>query len=347
MLNKEEKERYNRHLILSGFGEEAQLKLKAAKVLVIGAGGLGCPVLQYLNAAGVGALGIIDNDVVGISNLQRQILFSVNDIGKPKVKVAKEKLEQQNPHTTIICYNERLNKNNALSIFSEYDIIVDGSDNFGTKYLVNDACVVLNKPLVYGAIHKFEGQVSVFNYKGSATYRCLYPHPPAAGEMPSCNEAGVIGILPGFIGLLQANEVLKIISDLGESLAGKLLCVNLLNNTQNIFELEAEIKNTQLKELGEYDVEATCTAGIINLETLNKIRNNVQLIDVREKEEYAARNMQGINIPLSELEERLEEVNPDKITVVHCKSGMRAKNAISIITMRYPGMNISCFEGDW
>ena len=216
--------------MLSEIGITGQKKLKDSKVLVIGAGGLGCPVLQYITAAGVGSIGIIDFDVVDVSNLQRQILYSTNDIGANKAAAAKERLNALNPLINIIAYEYKLSNKNALELFSQYDIIVDGSDNFSTRYLVNDACVLTEKPLVYGAIHKFEGQVTVFNFEQGPSYRCLFPEAPSPDSAPNCSETGVLGVLPGIIGVYQANEVLKIILGIGESLSGKLLLIDALKN---------------------------------------------------------------------------------------------------------------------
>jgi len=340
MLSKEEIERYSRHLILEGFGEEAQLKLKNAKVLVIGAGGLGCPALLYLTAAGVGSIGIIDDDIVSESNLQRQVLYSTEDIGEAKVLVAEKKLSAQNPLISIEPYLGRLTKEGALTIIEGYDLVIDGSDNFATRYLVNDACVIFKKPFVYGAIHKFEGQVSVFNYKNGPTYRCLFPEQPDAGEAPACGEVGVLGVLPGIIGIWQATEAIKIITGIGEPLSGKLLTLNLLSNSISTFEFEGEEKNKSIKELGEYYFG--CATDFLTFENFRQLEKeeDVQLIDVREKNEFEVKNLNGINIPLSEIENRIAELNPDLITVVHCKSGVRSKKAIEIIKEYYPGIEI-------
>ncbi len=340
MLSKEEKERYSRHLILEGFGEEAQLKLKAAKVLVVGAGGLGCPALLYLTAAGVGSIGLIDDDLVSESNLQRQILYSTEDIGESKALVAEQKLKAINPLIDIGAYYGRLTKDGALNIIESYDLVIDASDNFATRYLVNDACVILNKPFVYGAIHKFEGQISVFNYKVGPTYRCLFPEQPEAGEAPACGEVGVLGVLPGIIGTWQATEAIKIITGIGEPLRGKLLTFDVLKNSVITFEFESDEKNKNIKELGDYYFG--CETDFLTLEGLNQLEKDedVQLIDVREKNEYEIKNLNGINIPMSELENRIAELNPDMITVVHCKSGVRSKKAIEIIKEYYPEIEI-------
>ena len=222
--------RYSRHIILSEIGQIGQDRISNTKVLVIGAGGLGCPILQYLTAAGVGTIGIIDFDVVELSNLQRQVLFGTSSLGKNKAIAAKARLEDLNDSISIIAYPEPLTYQNAIALFNQYNIIVDGSDNFETRYLVNDACIITNKPLVFGAIYKFEGQVSVFNYQNGPSYRCLFPTPPKKDSVPNCSEIGVLGVLPGIIGSMQANEVLKIILGLGNSLSGKLLCYNALTS---------------------------------------------------------------------------------------------------------------------
>ena len=215
--------RYIRQTLLKGFGVKAQEKLKQAKVLVVGAGGLGVPVLQYLNAMGVGVLGIVESDTIDLSNLQRQVIYGEGDVGLSKLAVIKQKLEAQNSETKINAYDTFLHKDNALEIIKNYDLVVDATDNFPTRYLINDACVLLNKPFVYGALHEFEGQVSVFNYKSGPTYRCLFPTMPSKGEMPDCNENGVLGIVPGIIGNLQALEAVKVITGIGKPLSGTLL----------------------------------------------------------------------------------------------------------------------------
>lgn len=231
MWSKEELDRYARHIVLPGVGGAGQTKLKESSVLVVGAGGLGSPILMYLAAAGVGRIGIVEMDAVDLSNLQRQVLYTTAEVGQPKTEAAKGRLEALNPHVSIETFALRLTSENALDILRLYDLVVDASDNFPTRYLVNDACVLLGKPLVYGAIHQFEGQVSVFNRRGGPCYRCLYPDPPEPGSVPSCAEAGVFGVLPGVIGSLMATEAVKILLELGESLSGKLLLYDGLCNT--------------------------------------------------------------------------------------------------------------------
>ena len=345
MLSEKEKERYSRHLKLEGFGEEAQLKLRSSKVLVVGAGGLGCPALLYLAAAGVGTLGIIDDDKVNESNLQRQVLFNSENLNEEKVSAAERKLKAQNPYVKVISHSKRIVKENALSILGDYDVIIDSSDNFATKYLLNDACVMLGKPLVFGSVYKFLAQISVFNYKNGPTYRCLFPDPPAEGEMPACGEIGVIGVLPGIAGTWQAAEAIKIITGIGEPLSGKLLAFNLLTNEISSFEFGAIEENKKLKELGDYRI--SCGHNSLSYEALREIQSkqNVQLIDVREKTEYEEKNLNGINIPVTELEKRITELDPRLITVVHCKSGVRSKKAIEIIKEYYPEMEIYDLTG--
>jgi adenylyltransferase/sulfurtransferase len=237
--------RYDKQIALPEVGEAGQQKLAEAKVLVVGAGGLGCPALQYLAAAGIGTIGIVDGDVVNETNLHRQVLYTNSDVGKPKVEVAAERLKQLNPELEIQTYSEFLTASNAMDIVANYDLIVDATDNFAARYRINDVCVKLDKPVVYGAIHRFEGQVSVFNYKGGPTYRCLFPDKPAENQIPNCNETGVLGVLPGIIGTQQATEVLKIILGIGEVLSGKLMTLNLLTNFTRTFEFARNDKQVQ------------------------------------------------------------------------------------------------------
>ena len=314
---------------------EGQEKLKGAKVLVIGCGGLGCPVLQYLAAAGVGFLGVIDYDLVDISNLQRQILFSTEDTGKAKVAVAKEKLEKYNPYIKIIAFNERLDVSNALDIIGKFEIIVDCTDNFSTRYLVNDACVILNKPLVSGSIYKFEGQVTVFNYLNGPTYRCLYPNPPQQEIVSNCNEIGVLGTLTGLTGTLMANEVIKIITGMGKVLSGKLLTFDLLSTHFQTFEYNLDPKNRELNKLST-DYNMTCAAEIKEItpqELKEKLSRNepLQIIDVREPEEFLERNIGGMLIPLRELEKNMDKIKKDIPSVLVCRSGVRSMHAAKIL----------------
>jgi len=332
-LSPEENNQYNRHLILDEIGETGQLKLKRAKVLVIGAGGLGCPILQYLAAAGVGNIGIIDHDTIDQSNLQRQILYSYDDVGQYKAEVAANKLSGLNPFINFEIYLQRLTSEIAIELFSKYDIIVDGSDNFPTRYLVNDAAVLTNKAVVFGSIFKFEGQVSVFNYKKGPTYRCLYPNAPKPNEVPNCSEIGVLGVLPGIIGSLQANEVLKMICGIGDVLSGKLLTYNALTMQQLVlgFQKNETIQITSL----DTDYEFLCGLPKSSLEiTKDKLEANLEqynLLDVREDYERAQYNIGGQHIPLGELANRANEVSQEKDMVVYCKAGIRSEMAIDIL----------------
>ena len=333
-LSNEEKKQYDRHLILNEIGLEGQLKLKSSKVLVIGAGGLGCPILQYLTAAGVGNIGIVDDDVIDQSNLQRQILYSFDDIGEYKANKVVDRLKTLNPFTIFNTYLERLTSENAIQLFDQYDIIVDGTDNFSTRYLVNDAAVLSNKPVVFGSIFKFEGQVSVFNFNNGPTYRCLYPIPPKPNEVPNCSELGVLGVLPGIIGSFQANEVIKIICGIGTVLSGKLLTFNSLSMQQSIFSLQKN-NDVQITELNsDYELFCGLTPSVAEI-SLSSLRENLasyNLLDVRRIEEREQNNIGGVHIPLHELKGRIHEIRMDKPLVVYCKAGVRSKMAIDILT---------------
>lgn len=362
MLSKEELSRYNRHLILPGFGLQGQEKLKQSKVLVIGAGGLGCPVLLYLTAAGVGEIGIIDFDTVEESNLQRQILFSQDDIGKSKAEAAGKKLAKQNPHINFNIYSIRLHTYNALEIFEHYDVIIDGTDNFATRYLVNDACVLLGKPLVYGAIYKFEGQVSVFNYATTApTYRCLFPLPPAAGSVANCSEIGVLGVLPGIVGMLQATEAIKIITGIGTVLSGKILLVDALSMNFLSVDLsrnENAWKTTAPATPDEFlgkDYDFFC--GNKSASDVNKItavelqqiidnKNEIQLLDVREpNEQPLVKELTDLQIPLDEIQNYVNEISKTKKVIVFCKGGTRSKRAIELLEKEFAFTNLYNLEG--
>ncbi len=337
MLSNEEKQQYNRHLILDEIGTQGQEKLKAAKVLVIGAGGLGCPVLQYLTAAGVGTIGVIDNDVVDQSNLQRQILYTIDDIGKPKAEVAVARLSKLNPFVFFKTYVEKLDIDNAIDTIESYDIVVDGSDNFPTRYLVNDACVLADKPLVFGSIFKFQGQVTVFNYKGGPTYRCLFPDPPAPDTVPNCSAIGVLGVLPGIIGSLQANEVIKMITGIGQVLDGKLMYMDTLTMEQQIVNFQKNEELTIAVLATDYDF--FCGIGIqdtniveISAEALEKDREQYEVLDVRTVAEFEQFNIGGIHIPLDELSARIKTIITTKPLVVCCQTGIRSKRAIEILS---------------
>ncbi|MEM9888220.1 MAG: molybdopterin-synthase adenylyltransferase MoeB [Bacteroidota bacterium] len=339
-LNQQELQQYARHFSLVDFGIEGQKRLKATKVLVVGAGGLGSPVLLYLAAAGIGHIGIIDDDVVDISNLHRQVLYTTNDLGLPKVKAAKIYLQALNPNIKVTTYQKRLTIDNAMEIIAPYDIITDGTDNFPTRYLVNDACILAGKTNVYASIFRFEGQVSVFNHlrtDGSRgpNYRDIFPEAPAPNTVPNCEEGGVLGVLPGIIGSLQANEVIKLAAGIGEPLDGRLFLLNAADLTSRIIKISKnpKLKIEQLTELEDYchlpkNVNQISIAQLKNLQ-LQQI--DFQLIDVREAHEYELHNMGGERMPLSELKQHIAAISKDKMVIIHCKSGARSQEAVRIL----------------
>ncbi|MDP5060971.1 MAG: HesA/MoeB/ThiF family protein [Maribacter sp.] len=333
--------RYQRQITLAGFGTEGQHKLNKAKVLVVGAGGLGIPVLMYLNAMGVGTLGIVDADVVSLSNLHRQVLFTEAMVGSPKVEVVKKQLSAQNSTTSIQTYKSFLSTSNSLDIIKDYDVVVDATDNFPTRYLINDACVIADKPYVYGALHAFEGQVSVFNYKGGPTYRCLFPTMPAADAVPNCNENGVLGILPGIIGNLQALEVVKIIAEIGEVLSGVLLLFDTLTQRTQRMKFKLQLGNNEIKTLAtSYEFDCEIPLKSIDAEEFNTIlvEQTVELIDVRTDKEFQRQHIkEAKHIPLSELTDRVAEVDLETTVYVICQSGVRSKKAIAKMQELFPG----------
>jgi len=365
LFTKEELARYNRHIIIPGFGMEAQLKLKAAKVLVIGSGGLGSPVLLYLAAAGVGTLGIVDFDVVDDSNLQRQVVFGVEEIGKPKVEAAKRRLEALNPYIRIQLHNTHINSQNALDIIKDYDVIADGTDNFPTRYLVNDASVLLGKPNVYASIFQFEGQVSVFNYRDSQgklgpNYRDLYPTPPPPGLVPSCAEGGVLGVLPGIIGSLQALEVIKVITGVGETLSGRFFIFDALNFENRTFTIKPREdnpingKNPTITALIDY--EQFCGMRAVEEKPLKEITakelydlqvkgDPIQIIDVREPHEYDIVNIGAELIPLATVADNSDRIDRDKKVIVHCKMGGRSAKAIRELEEKFGFTNLYNLKG--
>lgn len=340
-LTAEEEERYARHLALPDFDAQAQQKLKAAKVLVVGAGGLGSPLLLYLAAAGVGTLGIVDFDTIDLSNLQRQILYTPQDLGKSKAHTAAERIRTLNPHIEVIVHETALNADNALNIIANYDLVADGTDNFPTRYLVNDACVLSGKINVYASIFRYEGQVSVFNFpladgQRGLNYRNLYPEPPPPGTVPSCAEGGVLGVLPGIIGSIQASEVIKIITGIGEPLAGKLFLFDAASMSSRVIKLMAQAPYaiTALRETNYYCTPAQLEVPSISQATLEQWRKegrSFQLIDVRQPEEYARQNLGGLLIPLAELLDNLDKIERSSPVVIHCQSGMRSKEAILLL----------------
>lgn len=364
-FSKEELARYNRHIIIPEFGEKAQLKLKAAKVLIIGSGGLGSPALLYLTAAGIGTIGIVDFDVVDDSNLQRQVLFDIHEIGHPKVEAAKRRLEALNPHVKFILHNTHLNSGNALEIIKDYDVVADGTDNFPTRYLVNDATLLLDKPNVYGSIFQFEGQVSVFNYvnkKGERgpNYRDLYPTPPPAGLVPSCAEGGVLGVLPGIIGSLQALEVIKVITGIGEPLSGRFFTFDALNFESRTFNIKRRDNNPvngehpTIYELIDY--EQFCGMRAIEEKPVREITagelynwqvtgKKFKLIDVREPLEYKIVQIGGDLIPLSTISEQAAQIPKDMDVVIHCKTGIRSLKAIRELEEKFGYTNLFNLKG--
>src|SRR5580693_1474661 len=350
-LTKEEIQRYSRHLIMPEVGMDGQLKLARAKVLMIGAGGLGAPLGLYLAAAGVGRLGIVDFDVVDFTNLQRQITFSTSDVGRPKIEAAKERLAGLNPGIRLDTYETRLTSDNALDLFRDYDIIVDGTDNFPTRYLVNDACVLLGKPNVYGSIFRFEGQATVFNYPAGPCYRCLYPEPPPPGLVPSCAEGGVLGVLPGIVGAIQAAETLKLIIGKGEPLIGRLLLFDAL--AMRFRELKLR-KNpecpacgghptiTKLIDYAEFcgvrgEEAASATQTTVPEIAPRQLKSRLDrgdelfILDVREPHEYQICNLGGHLIPLGELSRRVNELDSSREIVAHCRSGKRSAEAVEFL----------------
>src|SRR5271156_2102243 len=349
-LTKKEIERYSRHLIMPEVGMEGQLKLKQAKVLCIGTGGLGAPLGLYLAAAGVGRIGLVDFDTVDLTNLQRQILFDTKDIGRPKIEAATNRLRDLNPDIQIDTFETRLTSENALDILKDYDIIVDGTDNFPTRYLVNDASVLLKKPNVYGSIFRFEGQITVFGYPGGPCYRCLYPEPPPPGLVPSCAEGGVLGVLPGIVGTIQAAETLKLIIGKGEPLIGRLLLFDAL--AMKFRELKLR-KNpdcpvcgthptvTKLIDYAEFcgvrGEEAPTTVTNVPEITARELKarldkgDDIYVLDVREPHEYQICNINGHLIPLGELPQRVHELDSSREIVAHCKSGKRSAQAVEFL----------------
>ncbi len=324
--------RYNRQTILKGFGLEGQQKLADAKVLVIGAGGLGVPVLTYLNAMGIGKIGVVDNDVVSLTNLHRQVLYSEAEVGQPKVSVAVHKLKTQNSDTELVGHETFLSVENALEIIAGYDVVVDASDNFPTRYLVNDACIILNKPFVYGALHGYEGQLSVFNFQGGPTYRCLFSTMPEEDEVPNCNEHGVLGIIPGIIGNLQALETIKVITGIGEVLSGKLLLFNGLDQSQQKIKFKLKPENLKIDELREfYEWNDPCKIiPTVSADELQKLlAEKAQVVDVRTKEEFQNYHLpNSIHIPLNELEADSGKIDFSIPVYLLCQSGQRSETAL-------------------
>ncbi len=353
-LSQDEIKRYSRHLIMPEVGIDGQRQLKASSVLCIGAGGLGSPAAMYLAAAGVGRLGIVDFDVVDFSNLQRQLLHGTPDVGRSKLASAKDRLHALNPHVEIETYETALSSENALKLFEPYDVILDGTDNFPTRYLVNDACVISGKPNAYGSIFRFEGQASVFATKGGPCYRCLYPEPPPPGLVPSCAEGGVLGVLPGIIGVIQATEAIKLMLGIGEPLIGRFLIYDALKMRFRELKLRKDPEcpvcgtNPTVTKLIDYDQfcgirpepEAQSTGAAVNEWEITPVElkrrldagDDLFILDVREPNEYQINRIPGSTlIPLGELPRRYQELDPDREIVAHCKMGGRSAKAVEFL----------------
>jgi adenylyltransferase/sulfurtransferase len=349
-LAPQETARYSRHLIMPEVGVEGQKRLKAASVLLVGAGGLGSPLGLYLAAAGVGRIGMVDYDIVDFSNLQRQVLHGTPDVGRPKLHSARDRLQAINPEVKVDLFETRLTSANALQIFAPYDIVIDGTDNFPTRYLVNDACVLLDKPNIYGSIFRFDGQASVFYPGHGPCYRCLYPEPPPPGEVPSCAEGGVLGILPGLIGCIQATEAVKLILGQGSPLVGRLLLYDALQMTFREFKVRRNPRcpvcgdAPTVTRLIDYEQfcgvrgqEAPAASGVVDM-TVEDLKKRLDrgedlfILDVRNPEEFQICRIPGSTlVPLPSLPQRFGELNPQRELIVHCKSGMRSLKAIHFL----------------
>ncbi|MCL2933642.1 MAG: molybdopterin-synthase adenylyltransferase MoeB [Trichodesmium sp. MAG_R03] len=352
-LNQEEYQRYSRHLILPEVGLDGQKRLKAASVLCIGTGGLGSPLLLYLAAAGIGNIGIVDFDIVDSSNLQRQVIHGTSWVGKPKIESAKNRIHEINPHCQVDLYETRLSSENALDILKSYDVIVDGTDNFPTRYLVNDACVLLNKPNVYGSIFRFEGQATVFNYEGGPNYRDLYPEPPPPGMVPSCAEGGVLGILPGMIGVIQATETIKIVLSKGRTLSGRLLLYNSLDMTFRELKLRPNPVRPIIEKLIDYEqfcgipqaktqeAESKMLIPEMTVQDLKQLLDSggddFILVDVRNPNEYEIAKIPGsVLVSLSDIEQgpgvtKVKELMNSRRLIAYCKMGGRSAKALGIL----------------
>lgn len=359
-LTNEELQRYSRHLVLDHVGTEGQERLKAASVLVVGAGGLGCPALLYLAAAGVGRLGVMDADNLDVSNLQRQVLFTTADVGVNKAEAAARRLAALNPEIKVTPVPERLTAGNALQLIEAYDIVIDATDNFPTRYLVNDACVLLDKPFVYGSILEFEGQLAVFNCKTpgghSSNYRDLFPQPPAPEAVPDCEQAGVIGALPGMVGTMQALEAIKLITKIGEALVDKLLIIDALYVDFTTIKIRNTGARTAIKELIDYEnfcginPDKSKSLGMkeITVQELQALRDSgedFQLIDVREPHEYDICNLDGELIPMSEIPHNVDKIARDKRVVMHCRSGKRSGDMLLWLERNHGFENLYNLKG--
>jgi sulfur-carrier protein adenylyltransferase/sulfurtransferase len=365
-LTPQELQRYSRHLVLQDFGLENQLKLRDAKILVVGAGGLGSPALLYLAAAGVGTIGVVDGDNLEISNLQRQILYTVEDIGENKAEMAIRRLALLNPLLSLKSYPLRLTSGNALSIIADYDLVMDGTDNFPTRYLINDACVLLNKPFVYASILQYEGQAAVFNCRDkqgvfSANYRDIFPEPPSPESVPNCEQAGVLGVLPGLLGCIQANEAIKIITGIGEPLRNRLLILDSATMEQTIIKIKDHQSREKITRLIDYEDFCGISAGknkslndklltmkevtVQELKKLMDSRADFQLIDVREPHEYDICNLEGELIPMSDIPNNVDKISKDKQVVLHCRSGKRSGDMLLWLEKNHGFTNLYNLKG--
>jgi molybdopterin/thiamine biosynthesis adenylyltransferase/rhodanese-related sulfurtransferase len=357
MFSPTERQRYRRHLQLSEIGEAGQERLRQARVLVVGAGGLGCPILQYLAAAGVGTLGLVDDDKVELTNLPRQILYGAEDVGQPKIEAAARALRRLNDLPTYQLHPFRVSPANVRELVAGYDVVVDGSDNFPTRYLLNDACVSLGKPLVSGAIYKFEGQVSVFNYQGGPTYRCLFPEPPTAAEAPDCNTTGVLNVLPGLIGTVQATEALKVVLGLGDVLSGRLWVLDTLSFQSRTLRFKRDavqsLINLDTANPADY-FDSSCAPEAPAIPSLTASELQAQLasteppllLDVRGPVEHARRHLAGaLLLPLPQLSDRAAEVPRHRPVVVYCQSGVRSAKAVELLQRDFGYTNLVTLSG--
>lgn len=337
--------RYARQVNLTGFGDLAQQKLLSAKVLVVGAGGLGVPVLQYLTGMGVGCIGIVDADVISLSNLHRQVLYAEDEIGQSKALTATARLSELNSEVEFKIYNELLTVHNALDIIRNYDVVVDATDNFSSRYLINDTCVILNKPFIYGAVQQYEGHVSVFNYQDGPTYRCLYPTPPTAGEIPDCNTAGVLGVAPGIVGCQQALQVFKVITGVGKTLSGYLHIFDFLEDDQYKMKLKAKPENKQITTLqASYEAVVCNTVSLLSVEELYdwyEAGKEFQLLDVREANEFEDEHLQGaVCVPLTRFDASTVSIQNNIPVITFCEKGARSNKAAQILQKQYPAATI-------
>lgn len=362
-LNQEEVVRYARHLSLPGFDQRKQELLGSSRVLVVGAGGLGCPALLYLAAAGVGTIGIVDHDLIELSNLQRQVIYTSSDVGKSKAITAAARIKELNPLVNCIPLNERITSHNALELIAEYDLIIDGTDNFPTRYLLNDACVLSGKPLVYGSVLAYEGQCAVFNFKldedvFSANYRDLFPQPPPPDTIPNCETSGVLGVIPGIIGCLQACEAIKVLAALGDISYNKLLIFDALSMGLHTFSIRDQGSRKHIKSLIDYDefcqttlqtetknVFAMKEVSVQELKQMMDNKEDFQLIDVREPHEYDICNLGGELIPQGQIPAMADKISKDKKVIIHCRSGARSGNMVKWLEQNHHFTNLYNLKG--